>query len=321
MRAVINPYLPVRPLFDAPLILSDGTSVRFESTNAVGGNAAAAARMLRPVLGLDFEIGEMPIVNYLSARDMGLDLSALPVFLTRRFVHRLTFCRAAGPVTDPAQLAGRRVGLGYWGHSDSTWARALLAADYGLDLDRITWVTSEEEQVPGAVLPPNVVHVPHLDLDQMLRSGELDAVIFPHGKTLDLPDNGPVTPVIRNWEKAERCWFTQTGIFPVLHVVVIRDRVLQEHPGLASELLAAFTRAKATALERHGGGTPLTGDDLRCALKSGFPVPELAHLGPDPMPYGLEANRAGLEMLSEAAAAQHILSAVPSIDDIILSCD
>jgi len=319
LRAAIDPSLPLRTLFDAPLTLSDGATVGFEPTNAIGGAAACAARTLRPDLGFDVPIAELPIVNYMSGRDTGIDFTAIPVFLTRRFVHGLSFKAAKGGIDQVSDLNGKRIGVGYWGHTDTTWARGILAEDYGLDTDSVTWITYNEEQVPKAVLPPNIVHVPRLNLDQMLVSGEIDAAIHHHGAAVEISDTA-LQPLVPDWQQAEKDWFARTGVFPILHVVVIQNHALREHPTLARELYAAFQEAKDHSYE-HLRGSDLSAADLASGLKSGFPVPELDHLGPDPMPYGLEANRTNLEMLAEMATAQHVLSRVPSIDEIFEPCE
>lgn len=320
LRAIMNPYVPLQALFEAPLELSDGATVVFEPTSAVGGAAAAAARMLRLVPGFDFEIGELPIINYLSARDTGIPISAIPVFLTRRFCHSLIFRGANSGVEHPKDLEGKRVGVGYWGHSDTTWTRGVLAESYGVDLDSITWVTFHEEQVPKGGLPPEFVHIPRLDLDQMMMSGEIAGAIHHYGKSIEPSASPSITHLLPNWENDEKQWFKDTGIFPILHVVVIKNSVLDEHPSLASELFAAFVKAKAAAFDRIRRGETLSESEKASAIHSGFPIPALAHLGPDPMPYGVEPNRHNLETLIRMAYNQHVLSKPPAVEQVMLPC-
>src|SRR5689334_15803465 len=103
---------------------------------------------------LAYDVTEMALTTYFVAREHGKPFTALPVFLTRGFHHGAIRARAPG---DPKALEGTRVGVNR-GYTVTTgvWARGILAAEYGVDLDRVTWVRSAEEHVAEFEPPANV---------------------------------------------------------------------------------------------------------------------------------------------------------------------
>src|SRR5205823_2803896 len=107
---------------------------------------------------LAFDVCEMAMTTYLVARDHGKPFTALPVFLTRGLHHGKVWAREPG---DPKQLEGQRVGVNR-GYTVTTgvWARGILATEYGVDLDKVTWVRSDDEHVLEFVPPPNVEDLP-----------------------------------------------------------------------------------------------------------------------------------------------------------------
>ena len=111
----------------------------------------------RMVRGLEFDVCEMAITTYLTAKAHGVAFTAIPVFLVRGFHHGAMVRPAERPELRPKDLAGRRVGVNR-GYTVTTgvWARAILRDEYGLDLDSVTWVPSGDEHVAAYVPPPNV---------------------------------------------------------------------------------------------------------------------------------------------------------------------
>ena len=181
----------------------------------------------RMVRELAYDVSEMALTTYLTAREHGVRFTALPVFLVRGFHHGAIQVRRDGVITEPAKLAGRRVGVSR-GYTVTTgvWARAIMATGYGLDLDRVTWVLSGDEHVAAYVPPPNVVPAgPGKKLGQMLLDGEVDAVI---GAALDSPD---VVPLIPDAEAAAVAALRDQGLYPINHLVVVKDQVLERAPG------------------------------------------------------------------------------------------
>ena len=139
----------------------------------------------RMVRGLEFDVAEMALSTYLCARAHGKAMTGIPIFLVRSFYHDTFSCSVRSGIKEPADLAGRRVGVRAYTVTPGVWARGILQTAYGLDLNSVTWVLSGDEHVAEYVPPSNVVSSPNEDLNAMLLSGEIDAAIGggPHGLT------------------------------------------------------------------------------------------------------------------------------------------
>jgi 4,5-dihydroxyphthalate decarboxylase len=260
----------------------------------------------RMVRELAYDVCEMALTTYLTAREHGVRFTALPVFLVRGFHHGAILVRKGSGITEPGDLAGKRVGVNR-GYTVTTgvWARAIMALEHGLDLDSVTWVLSGDEHVESYRPPANVVPAaPGKKLADMLLAGELDAVV---NAKVDPPD---VVPLIAEPEEAGYAALRDRGLYPINHLVVVKDEVLEAHPDVAKAVFDVFAESKRRYVERLRAGFVETVDDRMYARV-------MAETGlTDPLPYGIEPNRAVLELLVEQAAAQHILAKPVDVESI-----
>lgn len=236
---------------------------------------------------LAYDVCEMAATTYFVAREHGKPFRALPVFVTRGLHHSAARAHAPG---EPKELEGERVGVNR-GYTVTTgvWARGILASEYGVDLDRVTWVRSDGEHVAEFVPPPNVE-----DLAEGEALTDLPAMV---GED----KSGELVPLIADADAAaERA--LERGLWPVNHLVVVKDELLDADPGLAPALVAAFERAKQLYLE---------GGELQPLHAR---VREI--LGGDPLPFGLEPNREVLQQLVDHCVAQKILRRRPTVDEL-----
>jgi len=253
-----------------------------------------------------YDVCELAITTYLTAREHGKRFTALPIFLVRQFHHGAILVNTKAGIREPRDLEGRRVGVNR-GYTVTTgvWARGILADEHGVDLDSITWVLSGDEHVEEYRPPENVVPVEQgRELGELLAEGELAAAI---GVQVDHPD---VAPLIPDASEAGFESLRTRGHYPINHLVVLRDELLED-PDLAPAVFGAFELAKDLYVDRLRGGE-LDGPDDR--LLAG--VMEIT--GGDPLPYGVEPNRQALEELVGHAVAQGILTRRPSIDDLFV---
>jgi 4,5-dihydroxyphthalate decarboxylase len=285
--------------------LKDGTvspagfSLRFEEIPVL---VKGFRRMVR---NLEFDVSEMALTTYLTAREHGVAFTALPIFLVRGFHHGAIRYNTHSSIRGPKDLEGRRVGVNR-GYTVTTgvWARGILASEHGVDLSRVTWVLSGDEHVASYVPPANVVPAETgADLGDMLLRGELDAVI---GVDVDDPD---VAPLIPEPEEAAITALRKHSFYPINHLVVVKDEVLHRHPGVASAVFDAFTEAKDRYVARLSDGDVSTDTDRMYARV-------LQTTGTDPLPYGVEPNRAMLQQLMEFALAQRILARPVDLDEV-----
>jgi 4,5-dihydroxyphthalate decarboxylase len=248
----------------------------------------------RMVRGLEFDVSEMALTTYLTAREHGVAFTALPIFLVRGFHHGAIRYNTRSGIRDPKDLEGRRVGVNR-GYTVTTgvWARGILATEYGVDLGRVTWVLSGDEHVESYVPPANVEPArAGGDLAEMLINGEIDAVI---GVDVDHPD---VARLIDDPEKAAVTALEQRGFYPINHLVVVKNSVLQQYPDVSHAVYDAFVEAKQRYVSQLRDG----------AVTDRVYSQVLQTTGADPLPYGVEPNRAMLEQLMEYAMDQRILT-------------
>lgn len=262
---------------------------------------AAFRRMVR---GLEYDICEMAITTYVCAREHGKRMTALPIFLLRAFHHGAILVNARAGIASPKDLEGKRVGVNR-GYTVTTgvWARGILQDEHRVDLGNVTWVLSGDEHVAEYRPPANVVPIETgKDMGEMLAAGELAAAV---GVETKHPD---VQPLIPDATEAGFAALKARGHYPINHLVVVKDEVLQENPGLASEIFNAFAEAKRLNVDRlKGGRADGAADDVARRV--------MDVIG-DPFPYGIEPNRRNLEELLRHAKAQGIITRPVAVEEL-----
>ena len=221
---------------------------------------------------------------------------AIPVFPSRMFRHSSIYVNTRKAIREPADLAGRRVGCPEYQMTAAVWIKGILADHYGVPVNSVTYVTGGLKE-PGRRetpmdLPDDIRVDPVYDrtLSDLLEQGEIDALYTAEPPaTLWSPN---VRRLFEDHAQVEREFYRDTGLFPIMHTVVIRSDVYAADPWVAQSLTKAFVEAQRIAYEELAELT---------ALKHMLPW-LLAHLeetrsvmGDDFWPYGLERNRATLE--------------------------
>jgi 4,5-dihydroxyphthalate decarboxylase len=261
----------------------------------------------RMVRGLEFDVSEMALTTYLTAREHGKKMTGLPIFLMRAFHHGAIWMNTKSGITTPKDLEGKRVGVNR-GYTVTTglWARSILAHQYGVDLSKITWVLSGDEHVSEFRPPSNVVPMEKgRKMAELVISGELPAAI---GIEADHPD---VKPLIANPKEAAFEALARSGHYPINHLMVIRDETLAKDPSLAPKIFEAFAEAKRLYVEKLRAGKiekPAATDETYKRV--------MDITGRDPLPYGVEPNRAMLEEAARSAYEQKILTRPVRIESL-----
>ena len=248
----------------------------------------------RMVRTQDFDVCELAMTTYLASRAHGKPFTAIPVFPMRAFHHGAIVYNTNSGIRVPKDLEGRNVGVNR-GYTVTTgvWARGILQHEYGVDLDAVTWVLSGDEHVTEFRPPSNVVPIAAgKSMEDLVASGDIPAAI---GVQIDSSD---VKPLIPNAKEAGFAALRRSGHYPINHTVVVRNDVLEAHPGLADDLFDAFVEAKRRYVDRLKSGQIETPDPVH--------VRAMEVLG-DPLPYGIEPNRQMLESLVGYAVEQKIL--------------
>ena len=258
----------------------------------------------RMVRNLEFDVAEMALATYICARSHGKAFTGLPVFVTRSFYHSDIVVNVKSGITSPAGLAGHRIGVRSYTLTPGVWTRGILQTAYGLDLESVRWVITGDEHVAEYEAPPNVEYVVNSnhspsgtsdDLASMLISGEIDAAIG--SGAIDSPE---VQPLFLDPSESDIQWFNEFGIYPISHILVVKDEQLKANPWLSSELYSLFEKAKNTYMQHLNSDAPLSPAD-ESVQKMGQIV------GGDPLPFGLESSHKTMEAFIQFTVDQKII--------------
>ena len=263
-----------------------------------------AFRMM--VNDLAFDLCEMALTTHALARAFDKPLTGIPAVLHRGFHQGAILVNTRSGVRRPGDLVGQRVGVRAYSQTTGVWVRGILQDEYGVDHRDITWVTFEGAHVREYEDPPNVERAPAgKSLQRMLVEGEIAAAIVgPEGI-----DDPHVRPLFDEPDREAAAWYARTGVYPVNHVVVVRDELAATHPRLVGELYALFREARDRylgRLETDGPATPKDGAWLSLGKL----------VGGNPLPYGVAPNRAAIELLMRYAHEQRLLPRPFAVEEL-----
>ena len=279
----------------------------------------SATRHWRFLRNNEFDVAEVSISSYLAARDNDWPFRAIPVFLHRRFRHGFMFINTGKGIAKPGDLKGRRIGVKTLMTSAILWMRGLLQNEYGVPLDSIEWVAELNNDV-DVQLPPNTKYtlLPRdKSVETMLAEGELDAVFHSDLIKPFLAKDLRVARLFADARAEEMAYYKRTGIFPIMHVLGIRQALTDRHPWLAINLYRAFNEAKTLAMKRMANPRIVPLAWYRAAWEEQERV-----LGPDPWEYGMtEKNRKNLETVVGYSHQQGLIRQRPALEQLFLSVD
>ena len=300
--------------------IRDG-SIQIEGVDAeivtVKPQIGAFRRMVRD---LEFDVCEIAPTTYIIARAYGKKFKALPIFVVRRFHHSGLLVRPDAGIASPRDLEGKIAGVRAYSVTTGVWTRQVLIDEFGVDNNKITWFVDDEEHVQELQLPANVRHVAAGDsLAEMMARGEIVAGFdgaagigrtgAPTGGWQEVEANYP--DLFPNAEELEADYYRRTGVYPMHGTIVVKDSVLDAHPWIARSIYDAFLKAKDEWVAKLNSGEATgAGADKYRKLQ--------AIVGPDPLPYGIEANRATIEALEKTAFDQGLISRRMSMDELFV---
>lgn len=272
----------------------------------------------------DWDIAEMSAAKYVSLCASDKDsMVALPVFTSRLFRHSSIYVRR-DRVSAPADLKGARLGIPAWNMTAGVYARGMLADMYDVQPSDIEWVQGgldrpgRTEVVPPPALPAeiSISSEQTRSLEDLLWSGDIEGIVTP-AVPPSVAQSAAVRSVVSylfdDCSAAEHAYFEATGIFPIMHLVVIRRDLTETYPWLASNVYRAFEVSKRRYFSRLSdisasrAPLPWVGDHL-AVLRRLFDG-EL-------WPYGVGANRCTLDALVRYAGQQGLLERPVNVDDL-----
>ncbi len=274
----------------------------------------SSTRHWRMARNREFDVCEFSWSNYLLEHDKGTDLTAIPVFLHRRFRHGFIFINASKGIKKPTDLIGRDVGLKNFQATALLWIRGILEDEFDVPFTKIHWKAEREEEI--AFTPPpglSLERVPNgKRVEDMLAEGELDGLIHPDIPYLVLDKDPRIKRLFDNHKELEIDYYRRTGIFPVMHTTVIKQSIVDRHPWVPMNLLVAFEKAKRIAYERMENPRRVPLAWFRDTLEEQEEI-----LGRDPWVYGLnDTNRKNIATLIRYSVRQGLISRELTVDEL-----
>ncbi|HKZ50881.1 MAG TPA: ABC transporter substrate-binding protein [Dehalococcoidia bacterium] len=257
----------------------------------------------RMIRDQEFDVSEMSLCSYTILHSRGESpFIAIPVFPYRVFRHGFIFINADAGIREPQDLRGRRIGLPEYTQTATVWIRGLLQHEYDVPQSSVHWFLGGQDEpsrhpAPVTALPEGVQveSIPaNKTLSAMLEAGEIDALGTP---SLPLPfrrGSPKVKRLFPNFREVEEAYFKKTGLFPMMHTVVIKNEIYREHPWVAVSLYKALEEAKRRCYQKLAS---LPYDTLVWVMDE--VERERRLMGDDYYPYGFEANRHTLEVFTQ----------------------
>lgn len=276
-------------------------------------------RILRSARRDECDLTEFNIVGYLMDRMADQKLIALPVFPHRRFRLGFVFVNSASGITESGDLQGRRVGIRGRVPAAAVWLRGILAEFHGVPYDSVQWVDlfGIMGESPGGVDGGAGIAESNSQIDDMLLAGDLDAIITPSFPRAFVNGDPRIRRLFPDYKQADLSYFQKTGIFPIMHAIVLSRSIVTDHPWVPASMAYAFQEAKQAAYERVRNPRVLPLAFFQPAWEEQRDV-----LGSDPWEYGLgPANRRNLETLIRYTAEQGLIPSAPSLDDVFVPLD
>jgi 4,5-dihydroxyphthalate decarboxylase len=240
------------------------------------------------VRDLAYDCGELAIVTYLQARAYNKALVLLPFIVTGNFHHRSIGYNAEKGDLTPADLAGRRVGVRTYSQTTGVWVRGILQNEYGVDLDKVTWITFDDSHLAEYRDPPNCQRAPQgKKLVDMLLDREVDAALLGG----NMPKDPRIKSLIPDADAAALAWWKKHGVTPINHMYVVKQSLCQARPDVVREIY------RMLAASRAAGPQPAPG-------------------APNMMPEGVEANRKSLEFVIDYALQQKVIPRKFAVDEL-----
>ena len=249
----------------------------------------------------EFDAAEMSLSSYvISLLDDG-PFIAIPAFTSRAFRHNGIYVNVASGIAEPGDLPGRVVGLAEYQLTANVWIRGILAEHHGVPVGSVRYRTGglhESGRVAKVTHdPPPGVQIEPIPADRtladMLVTGEIDALYTPRTPRPFGQRHPGVRRLFTDPRPHEEQYYAATGIFPIMHVVVLRRDVYEARPWLAQSLYKAFEEARQAASRRMAETAA-----SRYMLPWLYAEAERSRqlMGEDFWSYGLAGNEAALEV-------------------------
>jgi len=288
-------YETTAALFDGSVTV-DGVDVAMETAATI---PEIFQRMMRD---REFDVAELGLTFYLRTFGDASPFIAIPVFPNRVFRHSCIFVNTASGIREPGDLVGRTIGeMGIYGQDSGVWAKGILMDECGFRPEHNRWLVGglDTPMEPYDFVPQT--HAAGVDvtaapaaLGPMLEAGAIDALFTANVPQCVLDGSPAVRRLFADFEPVERDYHRRTGIFPMMHTVVIRRDSAAAEPAVARAVYRAFVAAKEAAAERYRAGRRVYEVQNMTPWMNALFERNTQQFGPDWWPYGIAANRMAL---------------------------
>jgi 4,5-dihydroxyphthalate decarboxylase len=235
-----------------------------------------------------FDAGELAIGTFLEARTYGKPVTLLPAVVMGRFQHSHALRATARGAFGPGDIEGKRIGIRSYTQTTGIWVRGIFKHEYGVDLNKVTWVCNDDGHLAEFKDPPNVERTPAdgKKVDQMLLDAEIDGAILGS----DVVDDPRVAHLIPNPKDAALAWHRKYNTIPVNHLFCVDKALADTRPDVVTEIFRMLKETKAAMPK------PADGIDFH--------------------PFGIEALRQPLDMMIQYAVEQKIIPRAFAVDEL-----
>ena len=314
--------------YDRTRALIDGT-VKIEGVEARFHTARIVTEIFEQMIRQRaFDVSELGMTYFLRAIEVKPEFLAIPVFPNRAFRHSAIYVNRSSGIGRPEDLAGKTIGeLALYGHDAGVMPKGMLSDDYGVTPDQCRWIVGG---IDFPMKPIDFVPQPHpadvavswaapdVDLGSMLEAGEIDALISADVPGCVLRRSPNVGRLFEHYEAAERDYHRRTGIFPIMHTVVVRKQLAVDHPEVVKAVYRGFCAAKDAAVEQLVRGMTFNNMAVMVPWLTKRIEESRDVLGKDWWPYGVEANRAALDAVLRFHHEQGLTRRRFTVEDIFV---
>lgn len=258
----------------------------------------------------EFDVTELSFSSYM--RTVAAGESAyigLPVFVSRIFRHSGIYIRTDRGIKTPEDLKGRKVGVPEYQITAVVWMRGILQDEYGVRASDIHWRNGGQEQ-PGRGERTQLKPIKGIDLQPipegktlsgMLEAGELDALFTARAPSCFVRGAPNVGRLFTNYREVEKAYYKKTGLFPIMHLIGVKKKLVEQYPWLPTSLFKAFSEAKTYAMKevREVNALPVTLPWLEAEARE-----TVALMGEDFWKYGIKENMGEIEALTRYSYEQ-----------------
>ncbi|MGI4942659.1 MAG: hypothetical protein ACRYHQ_19180 [Janthinobacterium lividum] len=182
--------------------------------------------------------------------------------------------------------------------------KGTLSDDFGIKPEQSRWIVGgiDFPMAPIDFVPhpvPEGVEVEwagkDTDLGDMLEAGEIDALISADVPRCVLAQSPKVGRLFEDYEVVERDYYRRTGIFPIMHTVVVTRELANAQPELVQAVYRGFCAAKDQMAGQYVTGMTFNNMAMMLPWLTKLIGDDRELLGDDWWPYGIEANRAAID--------------------------